>query len=188
METFSILFIQWKLFWTKTFLWLKVLGQRLSAPSLSSLTLITPQIALPHWIINLTVVNCNCIKTISLVASKRYHCLKTDPKNQLSSSSLLQASLIASGLSAWPPPSPPGSQTRICRSRSPLKQKGVEQISLTYISHLNNWSLPALYAKAVTVPKCPSRGDRGSPGCWSEFIENFVMPFNSPFCNWDWEL
>ena len=46
-------------------------------------------------------------------------------KDQLSSSSLLQASLIASGLSVWPPPSPPGSQTRMCRSRSPLKQEEV---------------------------------------------------------------
>ena len=42
-------------FLDQKFLWLKVLGQRLSAPSLSSsLPLITPQVALPHcWIINL---------------------------------------------------------------------------------------------------------------------------------------
>ena len=48
-------------------------------------------------------------------------------KYQLSSSSLLQASLTASGFSGWPAPCPPGSQTRMWRSRSPLKQEYVEQ-------------------------------------------------------------
>ena len=55
------------------------------------------------------------------------HSLRWCSKYQLSSSSLLQASLTASGFSGWPAPCPPGSQTRMWRSRSPLKQEYVEQ-------------------------------------------------------------
>ena len=50
------------------------------------------------------------------------------------------------------------------------------------IPHLNNWSLPELYVNAVTVPKCPSSGESGSPGFWFQFS---FMTFNSFFYNWD---
>ena len=96
-------------------------------------------------------------------------------KDQLSSSSLLQASLIASGLSVWPPPSPPGSQTRMCRSRSPLKQEEV-----------GRWRSILFQPEQLKPPRVVSQGCDGAKvtfqwGKWftwfhiNHFFENYLI-------------